>query len=394
MNEVELRREAVRRRQAGETTETIAVSLGRTGRWVRKWVARHDAAEAGQDWAQSQSRAPKSSPRRTPDRLRQQVLEARAKLEANPMSQYGALAIAWELQLLGVAPVPEVWTINRILANAGVTRRRGRTPGYQSKGAPYPHPTATGPGEYHQADLIGPRNLDGGIGFHAFNLIDVGTHTAGSQIIDILRPVTIASSLATIWGRVGLPKIIQFDNHSNLRGAIPPRASTFGPVVATCLDLGVTARFIPLREPWRNGVVEHFNDVWDKSFFRTARHADLDILRERTATFEAFHNARHRYSAHKGASPDEMRVGLALRVPPQDYQPPGRLPAKGRIEAVRYVRSDGLVNLWGHRITLPDEQTYQYVTAVISVRAKQLRVITRHGEIIHASRFDIDRHLR
>jgi putative transposase len=394
MNEAELRREAVRRRQAGETTEAIAASLGRTGRWVRKWVARHDAAEAGADWAQSHSRAPKRSPRRTPERLRRQVLDARTKLEANPMSQYGALAIAWVLQLLGVEQVPEVWTINRILADAGLTRCRGRTPGYQSKGAPYPHPITRGPGEYHQADLIGPRNLDGGIGFHAFNLIDIGTHTAGSEIIDILRPTTIAASLATIWGRVGIPKVVQFDNHSNLRGGIPPRASTFGPVVATCLDLGVIARFAPLREPWRNGVVEHFNDVWDKSFFRTARYPDLDILREATATFEAFHNARHRYSAHRGASPDEMRTGLALRLPPEGYQPPGRLPAKGRIEAVRYVRSDGLVNLWGHKIHLPTEQTYQYVTAVISVRAKQLRVVTRHGEIIHAAGFDIDRHLR
>jgi putative transposase len=394
MNEAELRREAVRRRQAGETTEALAASLGRTGRWVRKWVARHDAAEAGADWAQSHSRAPKRSPRRTPERLRRQVLDARTKLEANPMSQYGALAIAWVLQLLGVEQVPEVWTINRILADAGLTRCRGRTPGYQSKGAPYPHPITRGPGEYHQADLIGPRNLDGGIGFHAFNLIDIGTHTAGSEIIDILRPTTIAASLATIWGRVGIPKVVQFDNHSNLRGGIPPRASTFGPVVATCLDLGVIARFAPLREPWRNGVVEHFNDVWDKSFFRTARYPDLDILREATATFEAFHNARHRYSAHRGASPDEMRTGLALRLPPEGYQPPGRLPAKGRIEAVRYVRSDGLVNLWGHKIHLPTEQTYQYVTAVISVRAKQLRVVTRHGEIIHAAGFDIDRHLR
>ena len=39
--------------------------------------------------------------------------------------------------------------------------------------------------------------------------------------------------------------------------------------MAACLDLDVTARFIPVREPWRNGVIEHFNDVWDKSFFRT-----------------------------------------------------------------------------------------------------------------------------
>jgi len=103
----------------------------------------------------------------------------------------------------------------------------------------------------------------------------VGTHTAGSEIIDLLRPTTIAASLATMWRRVGIPMVIQFDNHSNLRGAIPPRESTFGPVVATCLDLGVIAGFAPLREPWRNGVVEHFNDVWDKSFFRTARYPDL-----------------------------------------------------------------------------------------------------------------------
>jgi hypothetical protein len=28
-------------------------------------------------------------------------------------------------------------------------------------------------------------------------------------------------------------------------------------------------RCIPFAEPWRNGVVEHFNDVFDKRFFRT-----------------------------------------------------------------------------------------------------------------------------
>jgi putative transposase len=394
MDEVELRREAVRRHRAGETAQSVADALGRTDRWVRKWTARADAALAGEDWAQSRSRAPKSSPNRTPDRLRAQVLKARAKLEANPMSQYGALAIAWELHTLGVDPVPEIWTINRILADAGVTRRRGRTPGYRSKGVPYPHPATKGPGAYHQADLIGPRHLDGGIGFYAFNLIDVGSHTAGSEIIDLARPTSIAASLAAIWARVGLPKVVQFDNHSNLRGAIPPRARMFGPVVATCLDLGVVARFAPLREPWRNGLVEHFNDVWDKSFFRTARYPSLQVLRDRNATFEAFHNARHRYSAHGGASPDEVRSGLVLRHPPVDYRPPDRLPAKGRIEAVRFIRSDGVVDLWGHKIRVPEKHTHQYVTALIAVRAKDLRVVTRHGEIIHASPFNIDRHLQ
>lgn len=393
MDEIELRREAVRRRNAGETTGQVAAALGRSDRWVRKWTARQQAGEAGGDWAQSRSRAPHRSPSRTPQRVRDQVLAARARLELDPRSQYGPLAIAWELHLLGVDPVPEIWTINRILAAAGVTRPRQRGGGYQSKGVPYPHPAERGPGQFHQADLIGPRHLDGGIGFHAFNLIDVGSHTAGSEIIDPLRPSAIAGSLATIWDRVGLPVRVQFDNHSNLRGGIPPRAKVFGPVVATCLDLGVIVRFAPVREPWRNGVVEHFNDVWDKSFFRTDRYPDLDILRERVAMFEAFHNARHRYAAHAGAAPDEIRVASPTR-PPGGYQPPTRLPAKGRIEAIRFIRSNGLLDLWGHKTILEQVHTYQYVTAIIAVRAKHLRVITRHGEIIHAGPFDIDRHLQ
>ena len=42
VNEEELRKEAVRRGRLGETPETIAADSGRTTRWVRKWVARHD----------------------------------------------------------------------------------------------------------------------------------------------------------------------------------------------------------------------------------------------------------------------------------------------------------------------------------------------------------------
>jgi len=77
------------------------------------------------------------------------------------------------------------------------------------------------------------------------------------------------------------------------------------------------------------------------------------------------------------------------------WPPPGdRTTPPGRIETVRYVRSDGLVNVWGHRITLREPQAYQYVTSVISVHAKQLRIITRHGGIIHADHFNIDRTLR
>jgi len=303
------------------------------------------------------------------------------------------LAIGWELHKLGVDPVPAAWTINRIIADAGLAKPRRRPSAYESKGVPYP-PVATGINELHQADMVGPRHLDGGIQFHTLNLLDVGTHTAGSEILPIVRTPLLAKGIVAIWGRTGLPARLQLDNHALFRGGIPPRAHEFGPVVATCLDLNVVPRFIPIREPWRNGVVEHFNDVWDKAFFRTSRFPNLRDLAQQNAAFETFHNAQHRYSAHQGASPDELRTGLQIMVPLEGYEPPTTLPRRGRIEVVRFVRSNLRVDLFGKRITLAPEHAYSYVTAVIKVRGQRVVIVTSQGEIIHDGQFPISSQLR
>ncbi len=394
MSEEALRREAVRRRLAGEGPEEIAAAMGRTSRWVRKWVARHGEDGGQEVWAQGRSRAPHASPARTADELRDQILAARERLVANPRAQYGSLAIQWELRRLGVEPIPPSRTIERVLARAGVSRPRRRSPRYVSKGVAYPKPIDVEAGTTHQVDLIGPRHLLGGAEFHALNLIDVGSHEAANDILEIVRPPMVAAALVGMWSRVGVPTVAQFDNHANFRGGIQPAYQYFGPVVATCLDLGVTPRFIPLREPWRNGVVEHFNDVWDKSFFRTETFAGLDHLRHENQAFIEFHNTHHRYAAHGGASPDEIwrdRLRQPLSV---DYRPPTRLPARGRIEVVRYVRSNRRVELFGKRITVDDDQTHQYVTAVIKVRSQKVIVVNLEGEIIYNGSYSLSRVLR
>lgn len=94
MSEEELRKAAVRRRLAGEGPEEIAAALGRSSRWVRKWVARHEEESRRDTWAQRRSRAPHSSPTRTPDALAAQILAARERLVANPRAQCGSLAVA------------------------------------------------------------------------------------------------------------------------------------------------------------------------------------------------------------------------------------------------------------------------------------------------------------
>jgi hypothetical protein len=126
-----------------------------------------------------------------------------------------------------------------------------------------------------------------------------------SEIVQPPRPNLLATGLIGMWSLVGIPLAAQFDNHSTFRGGIPPASASFCPVVATCLDLGVVPRFIPLREPWRNGVVERFNDVWDKSFFGTERFRGLEHLRDENAAFIAFHNVQDGIVALRRRSIDE-----------------------------------------------------------------------------------------
>lgn len=58
------RASAVERYFSGKDPERICASLGKTTRWLYKWVARHTPEDPA--WCNDQSRQPLSSPYRTP----------------------------------------------------------------------------------------------------------------------------------------------------------------------------------------------------------------------------------------------------------------------------------------------------------------------------------------
>jgi transposase len=389
-DEEALRKEAVRMRVAGQTEVEVAEELGRSVRWVRKWLARWRETPDDPDWARSRSRAPGSSPQATNEEIVEQVLAARRKLEEDPRAQRGAAAVAWQLEVMGMPAddIPQARTIQRIISRAGLAqpRRRGGT-SYTPRGVPYPCPARdAGPGELHEADPVGPRWLDGGEKVHSLNVMDIGTHRVALEPIARQRPIWLAEGLIDAWGRLGLPQIVQLDNHSSLRGGIgDPRR--FGPVVKAALSLGVVPRFVPLSEPWRQGAIEHFQDVFDTNFFRAERFTDLDQLRDRAGVFERFHNARHHYSTLSGATPDKATADadLDLAFPPDSFEPPDQLPETGRIEAIRFIRSDCDLDLFGEHITLPDPAEHSYVTATIDLDHHDLTVIDTDGEVLHRS---------
>ncbi len=383
--EVALRREAARRRLAGESPEAIARDLGRTRQWVAKWASRYDPQNPA--WAEGRSRAPRRVANRTSEDVVAQVLAVRARLEENPWAQVGADAVAWELEKLG-GPVAPLRTIERILARAGATRRRRSGGRRSSKGIPYPAPGAECQGDVVQVDLVGPRHLDGGVRFHALNQIDVASHHAGIVIIQDREDHTVLGALHALWERHGVPHRAQFDN-----GGPFVSPTGLGEVVRVCLRQGATPVFIPPREPWRNGTIEHFNDTFDKRFFRQERFNGLPHLVERAAAFERFHNTQHRYSATSGRTPEETtatkpRTSLAAEKIPAGW------PERGHVEFIRFIRSDHRLRILGRAIPMPDGTAYQYVTATLDLALtdhENLLVNDTDGQLLTTARLPTPR---
>lgn len=381
--EEKLRREAVRRVLAGESAGAVARELRRSRRWVVKWLARYDPNDDG--WAREHSRAPTHSANRSAPKLEALIVAVRKRLQANPWAQIGATAILWELSKLRLRELPEPRTVERILARAGVPRR-ARRDRYRPKGTPYPAPLALRPNDCHEADLIGPRHLAGAIPFFVLNVVDLGRHAVACELLASKADRATAEALLRAWSRLGIPRRLKLDNWL-IAGASTTRLPL---TVQLCLACRVTVTFIPFAEPWRNGVVEQFNDTFDKRFFRAERFRDLGHLLRRMFAFERFHDARHRYAAHHGLTPDEVarRTRFKPRLADPAFPIPERLPRRGTVEFIRLIRSDRILHVLGRDILLDQAFVHEYVTAVLDVRGEELTVHHR-GRQVTRRRFRI-----
>src|ERR1035437_7602729 len=135
--EAVLRREAARRRLAGESPEAIAQDLGRTRQWVAKWAGRYDPENPG--WAAGRSRAPRHVANRTPADVAERVLAVCGRLAENPWAPIGGEAMAWGgCKVGGPAGAPR--GCSRVVGGGRRTRGR-RSVGRRSRGS---FPSAAG----------------------------------------------------------------------------------------------------------------------------------------------------------------------------------------------------------------------------------------------------------
>ena len=279
-------------------------------------------------------------------------------------------------------PVPSLRTIGRILSRHDLTHRR--TGRYEPKGKAYPELPALQPNQTHQADLVGPRYLKGPVRFYSLNVVDLRTARCGLEPLLSQSGQSIVDALWALWRRMGIPRNLQVDNAWSFYGS-PAHPRGMGPLIRLCLHHRVQPWFIPMNEPWRNGVVEKFNDHYDQKFFRKVMIASADELMQASLSFEQKHNSRHRYSKLRGKTPLEVlaQTGKKLRFPKQEHAPrlPLKKPETGCFHLVRFIRSDLRLNVFGELFTVPSQLQYEYVVATIDVKEQKLKIFLDHQQI-------------
>jgi transposase InsO family protein len=288
---------------------------------------------------------------------------------------FGAQAIRWEMEDLGVHPLPSVRTINRILARNDLTHRR--TGRYEPEGTPYPRLPSNRPNQTHQADLVGPRYLQGPIRFYSQNVMDISTSRGGVEPLTGKDSQSIINGFWAIWLRLGIPENLQVDNEQSYCGSHRhPRG--MGALIRLCLYLGTELWFIPIGEPWRNGVIEKFNDHFEQKFLRKIKMTSLDELLTGSLAFENRHNSRYRYSKLGGKTPlmALSNTKVKLSFPPQEKPPhhPLPKPQTGRYHLVRFIRSNRKLDIFGERFPLAPELQYEYVVATVDVHEQKLKI--------------------
>lgn len=380
--EYELRQEAVRRYLSKESPISIYSSLRKNKQWFYYWLGRYYGAP-NEDWYKDLPHANKSSPwNKTDEGAESLVVNIRKRLTQRKYSQFGAVAIQWEMEKLGVEDIPPISTINSILKRNELVKPRSQAR-WVSQGKYYNMFEVCLPNDLQQFDLVGPRNITRDGRFYSYNLIDLFTHRVALDAFRDKKSENIVGFLISTWQKLGIPKVLQMDNELSFKGSNRyPRS--FGDVIHLCLFCGVEIAFIPPSEPWWDGTIEKFNDTYDKLFFTVENFKDFQDLRIKSANFVKFHNSKHIYSVLKGKTPDAVPFPkeFSLKLLPKDSQLPLKKHRKplpdGKVSFIRFVNKDAQITINTEHFKVEDSLIYEYVLATIFVKEQSLRIFYKN----------------
>lgn len=371
MDEYQKRKIAIERYLSGEKIITIVKSLNKSRQWFYNWLTRYKTGSSR--WYVDYCKAPKQLPGKVSDEVEQLVLDVRRHLQSHPFSQIGAITIQYEIRKRGVQP-PPVWTINRIIARHGLNKPAPR----QKQTKDYPDLFI----HSHQMDLVGPRYIKGDGRFYSVNIIDTFCRRCYVKPVRNKSSKNILKTLVECWQTQGMPDALQMDNELAFRGS-NKFPHSFGSVVRFALSQNVAPVFIPIKEPWRNGMIERFNNTFEKRFLTSMVFNDFNHLCQVSKDFIIFHNENHRYSTQNHRTPNE--VARQMQVP-DFYQGSihtlKKIPLEtGSIYFIRFIRSDLRLRLPTESFKVKEILKYSYVVAEVNID-NQCLIVRQDNKII------------
>jgi len=236
-------------------------------------------------------------------------------------------------------------------------------------------------------DLVGPRYIKGDGRYFTVNIIDTECHSCFVRPVRTKSTAEIVEALASFWASHGIPDALQMDNELAFRGSNRyPRS--FGAVVRLALTLKVAPVFIPIAEPWRNGMIEKFNHTVDKRFLSAKMFDNFDHLCQETNQFISFHNANHRYSSQGHKTPNEMRANLPSLIRyNHSINLRNKIPLEsGVVYFIRFIRGDSMLKLHAESFKVKESLRYSYVVAEANIDAQCL-MIRQNDEIVQTMSF-------
>ena len=286
-----------------------------------------------------------------------------------------AQAIYYEMRELGISPLPTPDTIHLWLKQAGQIQKRKSRKGPNPT---YPILPCKAVNDVHELDFKGPFYLkDHSHKYYLVALRDKMSKKTALRALANKSMDAILDFLLAAWRTMGCPKRLKMDNCLDFRGSnLYPRSPS--KLMRVCLDLGIQPVFIPLREPWRNGVVENLNGLLARFLFRIRTFETEKQLHQAVQRVETAINTTHHLPALEGKTPHEFVANARLRYPPNNYDWRKRnlQLLKGKVTFLRFVRKSGRITLTAKdKFFVGKKYRWQYVMANVDVANKKLHVI-------------------
>ena len=354
---------AVRR---GHSLRAVARQFGVGMATVAHWVERAKGQRLDRvDWS-DRSRAPRTT-RRTDTALEDLILKTRHALAHGDLGAIGAASIQQALQEQGVAKVPSLRTINRVLARRGALDGRRRTRRPPPPRGWYLPEVATAQAELDSFDIVEGLVIRDGPQVEVLN----GVSLHGGLVVSwpTISPVTAAmtvQSLVEHWREVGLPGYAQFDNDMIFQGT-HRYPDALGRIIRLCLGLGVVPVFVPPRETGFQAMIESYNGWWQAKVWSRFQHAHLEDVQGHSQKY--VQALRKQRAARIEAAPDRRAFPEAWKLDLKK-RPQGRL--------IYLRRSNGLseVSLLGRTWPLGQVWPNRLVRCEVDLDHDKLRFFT------------------